>query len=155
LFGPSRSVRSPSTRDFPLHGTMASADFLHLSYTLPHRFRYGGTVRQSPFQVCARPPRVRASNLRPMLPPHLHHSDFSPRVRVVSDFALSCKLVRPVLPYMRFLSVGSGLCPSELLFAGFLQIPPHDGHPCLWLPLPTTKRVADFHRQVTPHAGRT
>jgi hypothetical protein len=51
---------------FPLHGTMASADFLRLSYTLPRRFRYGGTVRQSPFQVCARPPRVKASNLHPM-----------------------------------------------------------------------------------------
>ena len=34
---------------------------------------------------------------------------------------------------------------------GFLQIPPHDGHPCLRLILPTAKRIADFHRQVTAH----
>jgi hypothetical protein len=39
--------------------------------------------------------------------------------------------------------------------SGFLQIPPHDGHPCLRLTLPTAKRVADFHRQVVAHAGRT
>ena len=44
--------------------------------------------RQSPPRLFARPPRVRASNLHPMQPPHLHHSDFSLRVRVVSDFAL-------------------------------------------------------------------
>jgi hypothetical protein len=50
----------------PPHSTMASADFLRLSYTLPHRFLYGGTIRQSPYKVCARPPRVRASNLRPI-----------------------------------------------------------------------------------------
>jgi hypothetical protein len=67
----------------PPYGTMASADFLQFSYTLLHRFSFGGTVCQSPYKVFARPPRVRASNLRPMQPPHLHH-----RVRVVSDFAL-------------------------------------------------------------------
>ena len=39
--------------------------------------------------------------------------------------------------------------------SGFLQIPPRDGHPCLRLTLPTAKRVADFHRQVVAHAGRT
>jgi hypothetical protein len=48
-----------------------------------------------------------------------------------------------------------GTLPGELLFASFLQIPSHDGHPCFWLTLPTTKRVADFHRRVTAHAGRT
>ena len=39
--------------------------------------------------------------------------------------------------------------------SGFLQIPPRDGHPCLRLTLPTTKRVADFHRRVVAHAWRT
>jgi len=33
LFSPSRSVRTPSTRDIPLSGTMASADFWTLSHT--------------------------------------------------------------------------------------------------------------------------
>jgi hypothetical protein len=31
------------------------------------------------------------------------------------------------MPYMQFLFVRPGLC------LGFLQIPPRDGHPCLWL----------------------
>ena len=39
--------------------------------------------------------------------------------------------------------------------SGFLQIPPRDGHPCLQLMLPTTKRIVDFHHQVIAHAGRT
>ena len=33
--------------------------------------------------------------------------------------------------------------------ADFLQIPPHGGHPYLWLTVPTAKSVADFHRRVT------
>lgn len=39
--------------------------------------------------------------------------------------------------------------------AGFLQIPPHEGHPCLWLTLPTAKCVRVFHPIVIAHAGRT
>ena len=31
------------------------------------------------------------------------------------------------------------------LKSGFFQIPPHDGHPCLWLNLPATGRLRDFH----------
>src|SRR5690606_19102675 len=47
-------------------------------------------------------------------------------------------------------------CPSGRDFAaGFLQIPPHSGHPCLWLTLPTAERVRDFHPRVIAHAGRT
>ena len=42
-----------------------------------------------------------------------------------------------------------------ILQSGFLQIPPRDGHPCLRLMLPTTKRIVDFHHQVIAHAGRT
>ncbi|PTJ28014.1 hypothetical protein BU035_05130, partial [Staphylococcus simulans] len=37
----------------------------------------------------------------------------------------------------------------------FLQIPPHDGHPCLSLTVPTAKPVMDFHHQVVNHAERT
>jgi len=49
-----------------------------------------------------------------------------------------------------------GSCSSARSFAsGFLQIPPRGGHPCFWPTLPTAIRVADFHRQVTAHAGRT
>ena len=41
-------------------------------------------------------------------------------------------------------------CSSGQCFAsGFLQIPPHDGHPCLRLTVPLVGPVADFHRQVS------
>ena len=47
-------------------------------------------------------------------------------------------------------------CSSDREFAlGLLQIPPHNGHPCPQLTLPTAKRVADFHRLVTAHFGQT
>ena len=47
-------------------------------------------------------------------------------------------------------------CSSVRVFASdFLQIPPHGGHPCLSLTVPTAKPVADFHHQVITHAGRT
>ena len=47
-------------------------------------------------------------------------------------------------------------CSSDRGFAvGFLQTPPHDGRPCLWLTVPTAKSVADFHRQVVTRAERT
>ena len=39
--------------------------------------------------------------------------------------------------------------------SGFLQIPPHDEHPCLRLTLPTAERVVVFHHLVVAHAGRT
>jgi len=39
--------------------------------------------------------------------------------------------------------------------SSFLQIPPHDGHPCLWLTVPTAKPVADSHRQAIRHAMHT
>jgi hypothetical protein len=109
----------------------------------------------------ARPPRVRVGNLPPMQPPHLHFrvrvvSGFFPPVRTSFCLANSSALS---LPSMRFLFVGSGFC-LRMLSHPLLQIPPRSGHPCLWLRtsgplLLTTKRIADFHRQVTAHAGRT
>ncbi|MGX7395688.1 hypothetical protein, partial [Carnobacterium mobile] len=39
--------------------------------------------------------------------------------------------------------------------SSFLQIPPHGGHPCYSLTVPTAKPVVDFHHQVITHAGRT
>ncbi|WP_237039726.1 hypothetical protein [Phocaeicola faecalis] len=34
----------------------------------------------------------------------------------------------------------SGFCSSDREFAsGFLRIPPHGGHPCSWLTIPTIK----------------
>lgn len=47
-------------------------------------------------------------------------------------------------------------CSSVRDFAStFLQIPPHGGHPCHQLTVPTAKPVVDFHHQVIAHAGRT
>ena len=49
-----------------------------------------------------------------------------------------------------------GFCSSDREFVlGILQIPPHGGHPCPQLTLPTAKRVANFHRQVTAHFEKT
>ena len=80
------------------------------------------------------------------------------KVRAVLDFVLSGRLVRFALPPMRFLFVRPGVCPCRHFTAstsGFLQIPPHDGHPCLRLTVPTAKSVVDFHHRVIAHAGRT
>lgn len=62
-----------------------------------------------------------------------------------------------IQPYIRFLFVGLELCPLLIsaTASGFLQIPHHDGHPCLRLMLPATERVVDFHHLVIAHAGRT
>ena len=43
----------------------------------------------------------------------------------------------------------------QLPKSGFLQIPPHDGHPCLWLALPATGRTRDFHPRERALTGRT
>src|SRR5699024_11343870 len=89
----------------------------------------------------------------PISLPHLHCT-----VRAVLDFVLVSRLVRFALPHMRFLFVRPGVCPCRHFAAstsGFLQIPPHDGHPCLRLTVPTAKSVVDFHHQVIAHAGRT
>ena len=43
----------------------------------------------------------------------------------------------------------------QLLPHGFLQIPPHDGHPCRWLMVLVTKPIKDFRLLDKQHAGRT
>ena len=61
-------------------------------------------------------------------------------------------------PCIQFLFVRPRLCPQRhfsVSTSDFLQIPPHGGHPCLWLTVPTAKSVADLHRQVVTHAERT
>ena len=101
-----------------------------------------------------RPPRLRCNSLHPMQPLHLRD-----RVRVVWDFDLSCSLVRSATPSYAVSVRRLGILPVRVdrfpLASGFLQIPPRDGHPCLRLTLPTTKRVVDFHHQAIAHGGRT
>ncbi|SFG80044.1 hypothetical protein SAMN02982927_02826, partial [Sporolactobacillus nakayamae] len=71
-------------------------------------------------------------------------------IRAVLDFTLLRRLIR------LYSALVCSSCSSAQKFAsGFLQIPPHDGHPCLWLTVPTAKPVADFHRLAVVHAGRT
>jgi hypothetical protein len=90
----------------------------------------------------------------------------SPRVRAITFPSSICHIYMMRFgQYWTLLCVASSSVPSCLLcdfcssdrgFAsGFLQIPPHGGHPCLQLTVPTAKPVADFHRQVIAHAGRT
>ncbi|MDR0404946.1 MAG: hypothetical protein LBH37_04080, partial [Oscillospiraceae bacterium] len=56
----------------------------------------------------------------------------------------------PLLPYAISYSSDRGFA------SGLLQIPPHDGHPCLLLTVPTAKPVyGNFHHQVIVHAGHT
>ncbi len=72
------------------------------------------------------------------------------RIRAVLDFTLFGKLIRPDSALVW------SFCSSVRAFASdFLQIPPHGGHPCHSLTVPTAKPVVDFHHQVVAHAGRT
>ena len=84
-------------------------------------------------------------------------------------YQLCRSLIMDILPYCDRFRVAIGLC-FVILFnrpefcpledplppqSGFLQIPPHDGHPCLWLILPTTGRIRDFHPIERALTGRT
>ena len=66
-----------------------------------------------------------------------------------SDWALFCYANLPSPPALYAISVRQARAlPIRGTFSpysGFLQIPPHSGHPCLWLTLPTTGRLRDFH----------
>ncbi|HBH22082.1 MAG TPA: hypothetical protein DDY13_01530 [Cytophagales bacterium] len=59
-------------------------------------------------------------------------------------------------PYPVHFGLVCSFCSSGQDFASdFLQIPPRNGHPCLWLTLPTAKCVRDLHPIDIAHAGRT
>ncbi len=76
-----------------------------------------------------------------------------------SDWALFCYANLPSPPALYAISVRqTRALPIRGTFSpysGFLQIPPHDGHPCLWLTLPTTGRIRDFHPIECALTGRT
>ena len=73
------------------------------------------------------------------------------------------RVLRPRLTSCSLLLLLCSFCSSVQEFAhwnffpqsDFLQIPPHDGHPCLRLTIPATERVVDFHSLVITHARRT
>ena len=124
---------------------MTSADFLQFVVTM---FRFGKAYSFAPAS--------------------------SPRVSVTTFASYICRIyILKFGQYRTLLCYGSSSlpiclicdsCSSDRGFArglvclptsGFLQIPPHDGHPCLRLTVPTAMSVADFHRQVVTHAERT
>ncbi len=85
------------------------------------------------------------ANLHPIYPPHL------PPCAPGSGWTSFCYANSSAQNGLLcdFYSSGQGFA------AGFLQIPPHGKHPCLWLTLLAAKRVADLHRRVSARAGRT
>ena len=124
---------------------MASADFLQFVVTM---LRFGRAYSFTP----ARPPRVSSITFASSVC-RIYASEF---VQYWTSFCLGNSSV-PNTPCMRFLFVRPRFCPwvSILPTSDFLRIPPHDGHPCLRLTVPTAKPVADSHRQVIAHAERT
>ncbi len=111
--------------------TMTSADFWQFSHTLLHGSPYRS---KSSWHICQTSPG-KSDSLHPM-----------------GQCWTSFCLANSSTPF----SLICGSCSSGRDFAsGFLQIPPRDGHPCLWLVVPTAKPTADFHRQAIAHAGRT
>ena len=79
-------------------------------------------LRKKPIFDNARSPRVRIIIFIPYSR-HIYYEYF----RIALGFALFCKLTHT-------LSLVCGSCSSAQDFAsGFLQIPPHGGHPCLQL----------------------
>lgn len=91
-----------------------------------------------------RPPQLRCELFHSIYLPHLCFE-----LGQLSDFSFFRSLIHSTHLLCDF-------CSSDQSFAlGFLQIPPHGGHPCLQLTVPTAKPVVDFHHQVIAHAGRT
>ena len=73
-------------------------------------------------------------------------------------FVLLCKLILIYGLICGFCSSGQSFSHQGTfgpLKSGFLQIPPHNGHPCLWLSLPATGRLRDFHPRERALTGRT
>ena len=89
-----------------------------------------------------------------------------PRVRAITFLSYTCHIyIAKFGQYWTSLCMASSsalqcllcdFCSSSREFAlDFLQIPPHDGHPCHLLTVPTAKPVVGFHHQVIAHAEHT
>ena len=88
---------------------------------------------------------IKNSNFHPMSPPHLHRE-----IRVVLEFVLFSKLVRST--YALY-AISVRRCRT-LPTASFRFHLTTDTL-AVQLMVPTTKPIADFHRRVTAHVGRT
>ena len=78
-----------------------------------------------------------------------HPPDLQSRPLMDMDFAVACPLVRPTLPRIRFLFVGSRFCstlPSDS---------PSRFCPCASLHFTSIRLSGDFHPQVVEHARHT
>jgi len=112
--------------------TLSGSRTLFFEYGVPYRIT----------RPASRPPRVRACSVSPSI------SSCTPDTFGNQDFALGCKLIH--------LSRASllGSCSSDRRFAaGFLQIPPRGGHPCLKLTATIPFAVRDLHPIEHAHAG--
>ena len=127
--------------------TMASAD--SLQFTLPSPaalllWNYANCYIPSLIATSARSPRVSSTTFISSIC-HIYSARFGQywtSLCYASSSALHC--------------LKCDSCNSDRDFAlGFLQIPPHDGHPCPLLTVPTAKSVTVFHRLVVAHAWRT
>ena len=121
---------------------MTSSDFLQLSYTSLHRFnRCQGNLSFAALQDLPRQERQPSPHISATSTPWDSGSiglRFDAQARP-SHKCLICD----------FYSSDQGFALS------FLQIPPHGGHPCSLLTVPTAKPVVDFHHRVIAHAWRT
>ena len=107
--------------------TMASADFLPF-VVAAHILNTSTPMRWQDL------PRVLTRSF-PLYLPHLPEA-----ICVAIGLRLVWQTYPCLRPYMQFLFVEPVVFPSEDLFSlkvGFLQIPSHDGHSCLWLAHPT------------------
>src|SRR5690606_25859530 len=130
------------TQDLRLFGPSRKKNSVLWPLLTSHSKLY--SVFRMAYSTSVRPPRVRAITF-PSSICHIYMMRFG------QYWTLRCVARSSASPCLI-----CDFCSSDRGFAsGFLQIPPRDGHPCLWLTVPTAKPVADFHRLVIAHAGRT
>ena len=105
---------SPSCSVIEYCTTMASADFSRQALL---RF-----FRKKLFEASVRPPRIRALSF------NLIPTSFTPTVPNSYRTLICCAILSTVTCLIQ------SFCPlGQIFVASFLQIPPRDGHPCLWL----------------------
>ena len=131
-----RSVLPQNPRQGVILGTMTSAD--------PSRFSPSSLTGLSINDVPVRSPQVSVRTFTPC------------NRRIYTDASVQCGTSAFIAVSSAHPCLVCGFCSSVRGFAlDFLQIPPHGGHPCLRLTVPTVKPVEDFHLQVRTHVGRT
>jgi hypothetical protein len=119
---------------------MASADFCT---SLPALLSVGSRAAYAALQIYRSPRVIRVTF--PLIPA----AYTATRSVQVSDFGESRLLIPGHCLVCDFCSSGQWFALS------FLQIPSHEGHPCLWLAVPLAGSAADLHRLVfqTPPCG--